>query len=482
MSLNKLDPLKPPQANEGNLPVKAANESLPLAREILFPSSSSSGELRNETPLKNVISQSDGESSSAATQRAQEQGNGFFTGVKNACGRQISRVLGTGSGIRTKMIQGYINHFASSLQKNDLLKIAADKIASITKNRHFFELAMPLTKIIAPLVESNISSNGWWQENFHLQKDLFGDLVEINLANGLANLVVNMEEKKEEIPNYHAEDPIANLITLICTKGAKHLQNGQLEAVEDKFRLHHQEFKSITDKLFSIDPELSPKQKVDLANQRQQNLVKLLKGLKEKQSLLILAELFPDIPSDLLSLILSGKTIVQEKIQKHSDSRLQDIFNFVRLSKDEIKRQTEIRNLFLPLIDELFLFLYPNKFKDVVMPLGGVISTISPIQNRIYGAIRDSFAELLTDMYLPMENHEDQLHEWKSIISKRTNNAPVDPILAAPSALLVGLTHNYIQSSPNFVTKVSSLLEKASEPIQNDKTIQNEEMILCRLF
>jgi hypothetical protein len=348
----------------------------------------------------------------------------------------------------TEAIQKFAGNYGSQIDKERLIAESKQVMMENLHDPQFVEMYDMMRVLLGREVESKMSEvkGGFFAQNILPQQGLIQDLIEINLARGFANLARQVNENREQIPNYDQQPSLASILSLFCQKTGAHIDAKRLASLEEKYRNPRAQLPLLTKKMFpAIDSE--PK-KQELIKEYLKATIDI--GRKNE----IEAELFPDFDD------IQGE-------------RAKDIQEFLQTCHSLRERQKELQELFNQVADDVLIYLFPNKFSDLEIP--GFLQ-YGIVQNYIYDHyIRAPLADFLRESYEPLERDATRLKGWENDLQVRVGAPDLQPFIQAPAAFLTALTANYIQADPRAVGVIAWAIDNKLHPQTSTSTLSESQ-------
>ena len=352
-------------------------------------------------------------------------------------------IANLGLGIATAGIQKYANNYAGGLDKQNLIKNAKESMVKDLQDPQMAELcdlaiAKALQTVDSNLDELKKSSEktpSFTANNVLPQRQHIKDLTEINIAKGLANLArqVKEAEKLHPDPAFAGQPSLVKILSLLSKKVGEHISAGRLAELEEKYRDDRTQFQRLTKEMY---PDLE--NRPEIQKQLQEYIQTDDIGKKNQ----ITRDLFPSVDE----IEGEGKQMIVE---------------YQSLLRSMSRRHHEFQEIFKQVADDVLVFMFPNKVKDLEIPEQ---LKISIIPGYLYGMVHSMVADSLQQVYEPLENDLVRVKKWEDDLKKRTGEHDLKPVIQAPAALLVGISKNYIQSDPRVVDLTAALLNKINPP------------------
>ncbi|MFI5344202.1 MAG: hypothetical protein ACHQUC_08280, partial [Chlamydiales bacterium] len=390
-------------------------------------------------------------------------------------------------------------------EKNRLISEAKALMQTNLRDPQYIALVDMLNLIIWPELEKMLDADQS-KTGLALQshKEVIKAIIEINLARGFANLSQTVAENRYSIPHYDDHPSLVNVFLTLCQRGSHHINRDQLATVEERYRPDRAAFQQLRRELMPafiakqndlIQPYLNAYVKV--ANvptysgyysiqKKQKDKVDIICNLFStlsptmpdhiKQDFLKKLEKAYNNPEDLqqLSEKLANEIVnnlIHESIHTSDDKRKLKIVNSLFPTNDtllssknaftstlsEIRgHQDELRQLFDHLAEEILTELFPEKVNSLYLSTN--LTYIPGIKSAIYNNIKAPLTDLLIAMYEPLENDLVRNSTWENELRSKVGSQDLHLLMETPAALLLGLTKNVIQTSPDAVGSIAEFL------------------------
>jgi len=275
------------------------------------------------------------------------------------------------------------------------------------------------------------------------QQDLIVKLLKVVLARGFANLATQVKAHHDLILNFDHQPSLVSVISFLCQKGERHVDQGRIEGIERKYHKDELDLVAHIQRLFpGIDDR--PEEKAVLVI----NIQEYIKSTDSKRKEAIENELFPDFKAGLYS--AQAKREIQTL--------------FCTLDNLHGKHQ-ELNQLFSLLSEDILLSLFPNKLSDIKEVQGLLTNFRIPMMmeknlgDMIFDGITGAVAKTLQESYVPLENNKVRGQEWERDLKTRLGVPDLRLFVEAPSALLVAFAKNYIQSDPAVLETAEGIID-----------------------
>ena len=377
-----------------------------------------------------------------ATAKAEEVGKGWWQGLKDNVGYLASGSLGIISGGATMGINALssatsigINKFGSYTKPvNKESKIADYKQQMLNfadpQFVELYDMACLLINTKVSAYKNNIikknEESAFSNKLFLDNEKVLIDVIEIHLAKGFVNLARQVHENRNNIPNYDNQPFLVNLLSFFSQKIEHHINTDILKNIEEKYRQDHLDFAILAEKLFP-----------DFKNDSEKK--ELIQKLIDSNKIIFASDLFD----------------IKDRMSDKSD----DINNFICTLNNLESRRREIYKLFDEVSDDILATIFPKKFEDVEIPLPTFVLGIA---YNIF--VKNPLMDSLKDYYNAFENNANKLEEWKSDLQTRVGAPDLQSVLESPSAMVVSLAKNYVQTNPKALELTTKVLNDFIHP------------------
>lgn len=334
-----------------------------------------------------------------------------------------------------------VEKYASSYNKFDKEKVVAGQKQEMLDHLHdpqFVEFYEAVSAGLSPIIKDQLIDALAKEKDpaskiIVSQEALILKLLDVILARGFNNLARQVKENAEDIPNFGKQPSLVSVMSLLCQKASKHIDQSRLEGIEKKYQKDQQDLDKHLEKLFDM-----PASKPALDLYIKEYIKTTDKGRKEA----IKKDLFPNLDS------LQG--------QKAKDVQA----FFTTLENLRLKNQ-EIHQLFNQVSEDILLFLFPNKLSDI-KELDGWGSYL--FGNMAFNAIRDSITDLLQDSYEPVANNTVRNEAQEKNLKEKLGAPDLKPVVQAPSAFLLAFGKNFIQRDPAAMETMVGVIDNIVHP------------------
>lgn len=271
-------------------------------------------------------------------------------------------------------------------------------------------------------------------------------LIEVILARGFANLASQVRENKNSIANYDQQSSLVNVISLLCQKVGAHIDLKRLASLEKKYQKEQTDLRNYLEKLLP-GIESQPETK--------QALQEYIKSTDIKRKKVIAQKMFPDLGN------LSGQ-------------RSEDVQALLATLDVLHEKDQELNQLFSQVSDDVLLYLFPNKLKDIKEFEGWLSYFMGDVA---YNVIKGIVTDNLQELYVSVENSAVRNEAWKKDVQAHLGAPDLQPVVEAPAALLVAYTKNYIQADSSAVDLTAKALDQMANPqaTEKDKAMNLQE-------
>lgn len=365
--------------------------------------------------------------------------------VLNAVGSTVKTVgstVGSGALYVAKVggkaaLKAYTSNFVKKQDKAKLLSDAHQRMIQAGTGPQFIELSNFVSALLGGVAKDQID------DSIPLDPSAVKDLIDINIANGFANLAVQMKQNKDSIQNFDSQPALASMISLFVKKVETHIDPARMKELEKKYRDNRKEQSNLIKKLF---PNLSNEPEKQKLLNEWATTGKLSDNIKKV--------LFPEIAelSDFELSYFEG-----EYVESDFKNFLDDANRLAFCMETAHERHLELKAIFKPVTEDLLAYLFPNKTNDIVVPFSGVLN-FSVVQNYIYNKGSDILTEMLVKAYNPLEDDATRRQGWEAIVHARVGDVNIDGLIDAPASLIVNGAKTYIQADPTVVGLVEEAL------------------------
>ncbi len=239
-----------------------------------------------------------------------------LTSVHNAVSHFGNVTLTSTGAIAKSAVHGYLANYSDSLNVTGHLQIASDRIEKITGSAFGYQLSQVANGVIFSNIDSFIP--GWLTND----KNLIGNLLGINLANGFANLIEKMDSEQKKLASF--------------------------DKLEQEYEEHNEKFSVFKEKLveshlkqgYFTDQEALQKEIDYFLGKIIQLTHSDLLSINHPEIQALLEELYPDMGKDKILAILNDE-VEEDGLDLKNAEELREL---IHLCQTEGKRQDEIKN------------------------------------------------------------------------------------------------------------------------------------------
>lgn len=379
----------------------------------------------------------DASASEAEIIKASNAAQAVFGSLMGWTGQKILRASST-----------VINKIASSFNQFDQEKVVSEqkrKMLIHTEDPQFVEFYQLMASALLPPIREKVFSlskgSDLIAEVVSSQKEMILSLVEVVLARGFANLAQQMNERKDEIPNFDHQPSLVSMISLLSQRVEGRLNQKELSDIEMKYR---DDESGVRECLSTLFPES------DKDNSLKQWLEFEIKGYIQTHE-----------KSDKKQIV---ETLRSRGREVEGD---QEVIQQLFVHLDNLhQKNTELTRVFRGVSEQILLSLFPNKLRDLEELKGGVMNCFG---DYAFNFIRDSIAEMLKDSYEPVEENSVRREAWENTLKEVLGVDDLEPIIEAPTALMQALSKDYIQSDPSIIKAVTTAIHGVVKPDGENK-------------
>ncbi|MFI5343779.1 MAG: hypothetical protein ACHQUC_06115, partial [Chlamydiales bacterium] len=428
----------------------------------------------------------------------------------------ISKVLGTGS-----------THIRNKDEK--IAEAEAIMGGRLPDHLQYTALVRMLNFVLWPEIDKLLKENEDQGDSIKALvqcKEILKEIIEINLAQGFANLSEIVAPAPHSTRNHSSlvatrnHSSLVALILTLCNSNC--INNRELSSIEEKFRQDRANFQRLTKELL---PSFISKQK-NLILQRLRDYVivasdtssaSTLKSRERNARIIreLFSELAPAMPDDLrhdfmqklennpgnldqFSEMLSKEIVnnlIQEYIHTSDYTRKDRIINsllpgggdpsstvaFINCLPKMREYQEELQQRFENFAkEEILTKLFPNGADSLFLPDNIPSFLQSGAKWILYSKITTALSNFLMEMYEPLKNDPVRNAVWEAELRSKVGGLDLSLLMQTPAALLLGFTNNLIQTSPEAVGSIAEFLgsqlapphPKELEPSQPSATIR----------
>lgn len=357
--------------------------------------------------------------------------------ASNAAQKVFGSLMGWTGQKLSRASSTVINKIASSFNQFDQEKVVSEqkrKMLNDIKDPQFVEFYQLTASALLPPIREKVLSlskgSDLIAEVVSSQKEMILSVVEVVLARGFANLAQQMNEHKDEIPNFDHQPSLVSMISLLSRRVGDGLNQKDLSDIEMKYRGDESGVRECLSKLF---PE------IDKDNRLKQWLELEIKGYIQTQE-----------KSDKKQII---ETLRSRGREVEAD---QEVIQQLFLHLDNLhQKNRELKIVFDGVSEQILLSLFPNKLRDLEELKGNLMNCFG---DYAFNFIRDSIAEMLKDSYEPVEDNSVRREAWENTLKEVLGVDDLEPIIEAPTALMEALSKDYIQSDPSIIKAVTKAI------------------------
>lgn len=357
----------------------------------------------------------------------------MWTGFTGAVGNTLLWM-----GKKTGVIQNYLGTY--DLDKEKAISRDKKKMHDALNDPQFVQFYEAISTALIPTIKQKVLDNvsqgkGTSAELIASQEGLILKLLEVILARGFANLACNVKENAENIPNFDNQPSLVSVMSLLSHKAGQHINHERLKELENNYR---EDQANLTHLIGEVFPEIKDQPDSQAALQLYIKEYLHWKTDKSRQST-IKKDLFPNLDS------IGGK-------------KAKDIQAFFTTLDSLHRKSHEMHHLFTQVSEDVLLCLFPNKFDDLPEFKGWGLSAATFFKYD-FNFLRNIVADLMQDSYEPLENDLVRNESLEQDLITRLGTPDLNPVVQAPSTLLVAFAKNYIQSDPSVVQTTARLID-----------------------
>lgn len=349
-------------------------------------------------------------------------------------------------------IQSRVDQYENKIVSGETIASSKEEMLISLQDPQFvdlFELTRNfIVRLASNKIDENFNDDGLIAKIILAKKELVLKVIEVNLAKGFVNLANQIVHNRAKIPNYDQQSSLVSLLSLFSQKLGENLNANHLADIERKYRDARENLPILTKKLFPNND-----------NKTQEFIQEYIRTTNDHRRSQIESALFPDIRSA-------------------TGQREDDIEDFLSTLSTLNKRHQELNDSFNQVADDILIYLFPNKFADMELPyiFQGMVG------EKIYDFfVKGLLVDILQESYEPLEINPKQINDWKEGLKTKLNAPDLDIFTEAPSAFLIALIKNYIQSDTRLVGSLTLALDRFLDS-HNDSTASTESQKRRVLF
>jgi hypothetical protein len=359
----------------------------------------------------------------------------------------------------TSVLPAYAKSYDNKLDKGRLIAEQKQEMLNQLHDPQFVEfydfvnaMAIPRIRVI---LDGLAGKNDIYSKTVLSHRDLIVKLIEINLAHGFANLARQVRQNQAQIPNFDQQPTLVSVISLLCQRAGTHIDAQHLASIESKYRKHHAD---LPNQIATLFPDIKNQPQMDESVRKyiQEYIKTTDKGRKD----VIKHALFPHLDT------LTGQ-------------KAKDVDAFIATLDALHQKDRELNQLFSQVADAILLYFFPKKFSDMEAP---AVLQVGFIQNSLYdNVLKALVADILQESYEPLENNITRKEGWENDLQECIGAPDLNPVIQAPSALLVAFTRNYIHADPRVMNltawALNTLMHPQAAGAAGNDSQQQEELL-----
>lgn len=324
----------------------------------------------------------------------------------------------------------YLDAYRRKLDVNGPVEAGEARVKAAIPDSQFLEFTRFLQAVLTGKLSNELNIPIPVIGEVKLKKELVESLIKINLATGFANLAETLGANRDE-----AQNPLANLITLLAKKVDHVATADKLEKFETAY-FKHTELRKQLESLFIKD-----------APRAERLINELLTRDSEGQ--------FPNEEETEITL----RYLLADDFDKLSPENQAKIKEFIASGR-ALQQHQEVFN---DIAKEVLNLLFPNKINDIILPgMDLAVAKSGYIQKKIFSAVEGIIADLLIQTYIPTRKSPEEKQALLDSVKAQVG-VDVAPLLQAPAAFLTKFVEAFIETNPDSPNLIQTALDQANK-------------------